>query len=253
MDRGAPVGVLALLGLGIAGCSGVVERGGPEGSIAVRGRVVDAESCASTAGCLGVADVVVSVWGEPERPPSAPTGADGAFVLEAPPDRDVHLLAAPAGSAAELAPTLNPMVVRPGDDSDLYGVELAVLSRAPDSLLTALRREGIDLLLGGGYVGQVVRVEGARVEAAAGVRVHVHPAPARLRFVAALPRYLPDEPLLAPETAETTGPFGIFVAEADRPRELVAVAPFADDVEYDLVVTPLPAGVVGYAVHRGWR
>ena len=237
-----------------AGCSNPTERPGPiDGvTVSVRGRVVDAESCASTAGCLGVQGMVVRVWGGPDSLVSEPTGLDGAFEIEGlQPGRHEHLVARPEAAATDFAPTLNPMVLPPEQTEDLFGVELSVLSRAPNSLLEALRAEGIDLVLGGGYVGQAVHELGTSVEAAPGVRVHVHPEPASLRFVAALPRYVPDEPVLRPSTAETTGPFGIFIAEADRPRDLVAVAAIEEGVDFDLVITPIEPGMVTYAIHRG--
>lgn len=252
---GRSLAVLALLALapGVsAGCTNPAVRPPPAEGIEVRGRVVDAESCASTAGCLGVEGMIVTLRGWPDSIVSAPTGPDGAFALEGVPGGGYrHLIARSAESAALYAPTLNPMVVHPDDVEGIYGVELYVLGRDPDSLLEALRTEGIDLLLGGGYVGQAVHVTGSRIEAAEGVRVHMHPEPASLRFVAALPRYVPGEPVLKPATAETTGPFGIFVAEADGPTELAVVAPIEDGVTFDLVISPIEPGLVTYAVHRG--
>lgn len=232
-------------------CSNPVVRPPPGEGVGVRGRVVDAESCASTSGCLGVEGIVVALRGS-ETLVSEPTGPDGAFALEGVPAGGfAHLIARPVASAASWAPTLNPMVVEPDDVEDLFGVELYVLSREPDSLLEALRAEGIDLVLGGGYVGQAVHVIGSRIEAADGVRVHVHPDPASLRFVAVLPRFVPGEAVLKPPTADTTGPFGIFVAEANGPSELSAVIPIEDGVDYDLVISPIQPGLVTYAIHRG--
>lgn len=233
-----------------AGCAAEIHA--PNGTITLRGRVVDAETCASAAGCTAAPSMIVALRSDPERVRSAPTGADGTFILANVPIGYRHdLLVSAEGGAASVAPTLNPMVVAPTDETDRFGVELYVLPRDPGSLLDGLRGEGIDLVLGGGYVGQAVRVEGASVTAAAGARVAMHPPPESLRFVNVIPRFVPDQPLLLPTDAVSTGPFGLFVAEADGPTDPVAVVPLEDGFLYELVVTPLEPGFVTYAVHRG--
>jgi hypothetical protein len=233
-----------------AACTGEISA--PNGTISLRGRVVDGETCASTAGCTAVPQMIVALRSDPERIRSAPTGADGTFVLEDVPVGYRHdLIVRAEDGAASFAPTLNPRVVAPSDDEDRFGVELYVLPRDPGSLLDGLRAEGIDLVLGGGYVGQAVRVEGSMVTAAAGARIDFHPPPRSLRFVNVIPRFVVDQPVLLPAEAVATGPFGLFVAEAAGPTDPVAVIPLEDGFLYELVVAPLEPGFVTYAIHRG--
>jgi hypothetical protein len=212
--------------------------------------VVDAESCASAAGCTGVAGAVVTLRADPDVR-SAPTSAEGAFVLSGVPIGYRQDLVVTASDGAAYAPTSNPMVIEPEDDADRFGITLYAMPRDASSLLEALRAQGIDLVLGGGYVGQVVRVEGSTVTAAEGAHVIVYPSQRSLRFVGVLPRFIPDEPVLLAPDATTTGAFGMFVVEADGPADPVAFAAYDDAIEYDLVVAPLEPGIVTYAIHRG--
>lgn len=220
------------------------------GAIEVRGRVVDAESCASAAGCTGVAGAVVSLHADPDHVRSEPSGPEGAFVLRGvPTGYHQHLLVSVPGVG--FAPTLNPMVVAPDDRADLFGVTIYVMPRDASSLLEALRAEGIDLVLGGGYVGQVLRVNGSTVTAADGAHAEVHPAQRSLRYVGVLPRFVPGDPVLLPADATATGAFGMFVVEAAGPADPVAFTASDEEIEYDLVVAPLEPGLLIYSIHRG--
>ncbi len=233
----------------LVGCAGNV--GASEATIEVRGRVVDAESCASSAGCTGVASAVVSLRVDPDHVRSAPTGSEGAFVLSGVPIGYWQDLIVTSSDGASYAPTANPMVIAPGDDADRFGVTLYAMPRDASSLLEALRSEGIDLVHRGGYVGQVVRVEGTNVTAAHGAHAVAYPSQRSLRYVGVLPRFIPDEPVLLAPDATATGAFGMFVVEAAGPADPVAFAAYDDAIEYDLVVAPLDPGIVTYGIHRG--
>lgn len=233
-------------------CACAANVGGPSpGPIEVRGRVVDAESCASSAGCTGIEGAIVRLHAQPDGVRSDPTGPDGAFILRGVPTGYRQDLVVTMASGAAYAPTLNPMVVDPDDEDDLFGVTLYALPRDASSLLEAVRAQGIDLVHGGGYVGQVVRVEGSIVTAAQGAHVEVFPSPRSLRYVGVLPRFVSGEPVLLPPDATATGPFGMFVVEAAAAADPVAFAAYDDAIEYDLVVAPLEPGLVSYAIHRG--
>jgi hypothetical protein len=237
-----------LLLLIACGCSGTI--GGTSRTITLRGRVVDVETCASTAGCTGIEGMIVSLAADPDGVRSAPTSDNGTFVLSG--VRTGYrqdLVVRPAEGQAH-APTINPMVITPSDSEDLFGVELYALPRDPQSLLTALRSEGIDLVLGGGYVGQAVRVT-ETVTAADGVQVQVYPPQGAVRYVHVLPRFVSTEPVLEPPTATMTGVFGSFVVPADGPADTVAIVASEAGIEYDLVVAPFEPGFVTYAVQRG--
>jgi hypothetical protein len=144
------------------------------------------------------------------------------------------------------------MMVHRDDDEDLFAVELYVLPRDPDSLLEGIRAEGLDLVRGGGYVGQIVRVEGSIVTAAEGVSAAVAPSPRSVRYVRRFPRFVDEATtvLLEPELG-ATGPFGTFVVEPDGPTDPSAFLPLQEGWEFDLVVAPMLPGIVTYAVHRG--
>lgn len=245
--------LLLLAALAIGGCAATLNTPGGE-TISVRGRVVDAESCASAAGCTGVEGMIVSLYADPDRVRSRPTGADGTFELHGVPIGYHHdLIVTPDDSSTALvAPTLNPMVVHRDDADDLFGVELYVLPRDPQSLLEGIRAEGIDLLRGGGYVGQVVRVEGLMVTAADGVGAAVAPAPLSVRFVRRFPRFVTEATTVLLEPGTTaTGAFGTYVVEPDGPTDPSAFLPVQAGWEYELVVAPMEPGFVTYAVHRG--
>jgi hypothetical protein len=244
---------LALALVCSSGCAATLETPG-DATIDVRGRVVDAESCASTAGCRGVAGMIVSLSAAPDRVRSLPTALDGTFELEGVPIGYHHdLLVAPDESSTEpIAPTLNPMAVHRDADADVFGLTLYVLPRDPESLLEGIRAEGIDLLRGGGYVGQAVRVEAAGVTAAEGVSVSVAPAPVSVRYVRRFPRFVAEaSTVLLEPTATVTGPFGTFVVEPDGAVDPAAFLAQQAGFEFELVVAPMQPGIVTYAVHRG--
>jgi hypothetical protein len=235
----------------LAACEG--RFGTPSsGPIALRGRVVDAESCAAETGCVGLSSAVVYLRSDPILR-SEVTGADGTFEVTGIPSGFAHdFVVAADGSELAIAPTINPRVIAPDDRADLFGVELYALPTDARSLLAVLREEeGIDLERDGGYVGQAVRVAGSSVTAADGVRAMVFPTPALLRFVNVLPRFVEEEPVLLPLDAVETGPFGSFVVETQGPVDQNAFAVLEDGYEYELVVAPTEPGFVTYAIQRG--
>jgi len=222
-------------------------------TITVRGRVVDAEGCASTTGCRGVEGLVVALASRPDTIRSAPTGVDGTFELADVPAGYRHDLVVTAGAGLEdaFAPTLNPSVLGSDATEDQFGLQVYALPRGPESLLEALRREGYDLVLAGGYVGQTMRVvDGTWVEASEGVSIEVYPAQDEVRYVAVLPRYVPDEPPLRPRGATSTGAFGLFAFQALAPVDPVAVVPAHATLEHDVVAAPLVPGMVTFGIHR---
>jgi len=241
------------------GCEATSGGGrGPDGgsgltSLSVRGRVVDAESCSdSTRGCQPVRGIVVAAAGAPELR-SAPTGADGAFRLDGLPRGFASaLLLVPQDTAGALyVPTLNPEVVPAASDvTEIFGAELYVLPRGTGSLLDAVAREaGLDLITTGGYVGQAVLETGS--VPVAGASAIAYPAQGTMRFVNALPSVASGEMALLPETATTTGPFGLFLFAAGAPRESVAVVPLEDGRAFTLINARLAPGEVAFAVHYG--
>ncbi len=232
-----------------AGCAGPVDSG--RDPITVRGRVVDAETCASTAGCQGVPGVVVALLTAAERVRSEPTGLEGAFELSGvPAGGPHHLVGIPQDTAAaRWAATINPMAVDSGED--VFGLELYVLPQDSDALLTALRAEGIDLVATGGYIGQVVVAEGATLTAVEGVGVSASPPQGEIRYVQVLPRYVPDEPALKDPGATTTSAFGLFVVPSGGGSpEAVRLAPSGGGSSFEWITTPLRPGLVSFAIHR---
>jgi hypothetical protein len=237
--------------ISLAGCAANLDTPGGE-TIAVRGRVVDAESCASSAGCTGMAGMVVSLFADPERVRSQPTALDGTFELRSVPVGYPHdlIVTADATAAEPVAPTINPLAIARDQEEDVFGLELYVLRRDAQSMIASMRAEGVDLVLGGGYFGQVVQVDGGVVTAASGARAIVAPAPRSVRYVNSFPRFV-EGAALQSEGATATNNFGAFVAEADGETDPAAFLPVQDGWEYDLIVGPLVPGFVTYGLHRG--
>lgn len=240
--------VLAL----VAGCGepGTLTRGdGGRGEVAIRGRVVDAETCASTVGCQGVEGVVVALLSDPTGVRSAPTTAEGAFGIDGvPAGESVDLIAIPqATSAVRYVDTINPAAADTAED--VYNLDVYAMPRDPDSLLAALDAEGIDLLAMGGYVGQAVAFDGDSWTAADGVAVEVSPPQDTVRYVHVLPRYVDGEPALEPAGATATGPFGLFVVPGIGATAVRLTLSSADHV-FDPQITPLRARAVTFALHR---
>lgn len=246
----------AWLALVLLGCAANLDTPGGE-TIAVRGRVIDPESCASTAGCTGVAGMVVRLGADPERVFSQPSASDGTFELRGVPVGYPHdLVVTPDPSALDsVVPTRNPMMIARDQIEDVYNLEVYVMRNDPPSLIATIRAEGIDLALSGGYFGQVVQIEGGNVTAAEGVRAVVAPAPRQVRYVNYFLRFYmdgePRPPALRDPAATETGLFGAFVVEPEGATDPVAILPLQDGWEYDLVVAPLVPGFVTYALHRG--
>ena len=262
--------VLALIATTALGCAGQATATDPVGTTrvpaaVVRGRVVDAESCASTAGCQGIPDLRVAWAAAPDVVHSQPTRADGAFELRTLPRGTaadlVVLPPAAAGSAdagppssfaGDYAPTLNPMVVD-GSEEEIFGLVVYVLSAREDSLLRAyLSETGMDLVRLGGYVGQVLRRDPTSVQALEGASVTPRPVQGEVRYVNVLPHYVMNEEPFLPSGAAGTGPFGLFVVPAlGGAQSAVLFAPEASGVTLDYVVTPLRPGWVAFGLHRG--
>lgn len=231
----------------LSGCAANV--GAPNGLISVRGRVVDFERCASEAGCTPLEGMIVALASDPERVVSAPTRLDGTYILSGVPAGYRHDLIVRPRSGASHAPTINPMAVQATAQGDQFNVELYAVPRDPASLLEGLKGEGIDLVLGGGYLGQVVRTNGSMVMAAADVQIVVSPPQQPLRFVSVLPRFVPGEPILRPADADRTGPFGMFVVPARGPVDPFLVVPVDPAITYAPVAAPLAPGFVTCAIH----
>lgn len=249
-DRAAPPPGLTAVALALAACAPAGGDGGTTRlpAIEIAGRVVDAETCASVAGCQGVAGVVVAWAGAVDRVRSAPSALDGSFTLDGlPAGVRADLLATPPGG---YAPTLNPAAVGLGDD-DVDDLELFVLPLDEPSLLSAFRREtGSDLVQAGGYVGQALTAGEGGMAALAGAAVVTTPSQGAVRYVNVLPRYVEGEPALRPLDAGSTGPFGLFVVPARAGAvDAVLFAPTMAEREIGFVVSPLSPGIVAFGLH----
>jgi hypothetical protein len=248
---------LAALGL-CAACTGAVtvpaqEDGAVVHPVAIHGRVLDLESCPSPAGCVPVAGVTVALAAD-RGVVAAPTGREGAFLLEGvPPDsRQLLVVGPPAGAVGAYVPTLNANPVGVAK-SDVFGVELYVLSGADADLLGAMARESTrDFRVTGGYLGEVIERTDV-VTAVAGAHVELLPAQFPMRYVNVIPRFAPGEPALQPEAAGLTSAFGLFaVATLDAAAE-VAILVTADGLAFDLITVPMAPGEVAFGLHPGVR
>lgn len=226
-------------------------------TIALHGRVLDIESCTDQLGCRGVQDVVVALAAAPDAVRSEPTQSDGSFDLKGVPagsPQDILIIPSDATEATYVS-TLNPSVTSRDDADTLYGLELYVLPRGPNTLYDAISSEmGADLAQNGGYVGQVVAPasDGEGLVAASDVRISAYPAPRALRFVNVLPRYQSDTQALLPDTADRTGQFGLFVALGQPGGSDPSVfVPIKEHQTFDLLVAPLLPGIVTFGLHVG--
>lgn len=233
----------------------------PDEGIELHGRVVDFETCPIPPGCAAVEGMVVEVHGSSAS--SAPTGREGAFVVEdAPAGRELWL--AVRGNAA-IARTLSGTPI-PASDRDVFDIVLYVLPRGAGTLLDGIQREsGIDLEASGGYVGQAVaRIDPGEGEdplcpdleeglcAIEGVAAAVRPVDyGTVTYVNALPSFVPEGPVLLP-LAQATTATGIFLVVPARPE---SVALDIEPTHASLVVpaalgAPVEPGAVTLGFHR---
>jgi hypothetical protein len=250
----ASIVALTTLGCTPGGGGSGRDSGEPDGevtdlpTITVSGRVVDYESCFE--GCVGVENVAVAWGGAPMVLRSEPSGADGSFTLAGVPSGiRSDLIAIPEGpSGSSFATTLNAMLVRRDQTSDVFALQVAVLPRDAQSIIAAFEAEtGIRLDRDGGYIGQVVNADN---DAVAGVDVAYAPAQGTIRYVDAVPRYAPTEPAFQPPEATSTSIFGVFVLGGSGSLvDPVTFAPGTPPMAYQTIVTPLIPGVVSFGIH----
>lgn len=239
----------------LAGCPGTsnpdivggAERGCLK-TVQVVGRVVDFESCISSAGCQGVPDLRVALFYD-SSVISEKTRPDGAFVLKGVPNgvRN-YLLVTDAGSAGTFLSSLQatPVITK---GTDVFGVELFVLKRE-GGLYAAVGQElsveaGKSLL----YFGQVYHLEKGALKALPGATVATTPA-TLVRYVDCNPRMKspPCPKALFDESRSSTGPFGEFVLVGKAPGD-IAVAVSSPDRSFTPLLAPLGTGYVTIGLH----
>lgn len=220
---------------------------GPAG-LTVRGRVVDAESCAML--CEAVSGVVVSAADGSLR--SAPTGPDGAFQLAGLPTGEaIDLVAVPQDTMAlRYAPTRNPEVVPPST-ADVFGVRVHVVPQGAGSLLEAVEVE-IGAAPRSLHLGQAVRVEGPGLVPVEGAGVSLEPTLGPVRFINVLPRFSTGEAALMASDAVATGRFGMYLIPSPRPGpDATTVTVTADGLVFPPTHATLAEDTVSFALHRG--
>jgi hypothetical protein len=250
--RGLLAPVLALL----AACPGSSNPdilGGPERgclkTVQIVGRVVDFESCISSAGCQGVQDLRVALFYD-STVISDKTRPDGAFVLKGVPNgvRN-YLLVTDAGAAGTHLSSLQatPVITK---GSDVFGVELFVLKREVGLYAAVSQELSVDVGKSILYFAQVFALEKGGMKALAGASVATSPATA-VRFVDCNPRMKspPCPVALFDATRTTTGPFGEFVLSGKGPPGDLAISVSAPDRVFVPLLAPLGPGYVTIGLH----
>lgn len=250
-SAGAPNAAWAALALLLCGACAGTSVGPPingDLGVAIRGRVVDFETCLSSAGCTGVAALRVSVLSDSALV-SAPTGPDGAFTLDGVPTGSrVHLIVSDAGGTGRFLPTLQAGVVALGSE-DVFGIECYAL-QARGGLYEALQAEAqLEIAAQGLYLGQVVQITEGKMKALDAVTPTLSP-PATLRFVRDNPRFSPGQQALFPADRTFTGIFGQFVAITPTAQQLYRVDLAATDLTFEPSEALIGAGYLSIAMHR---
>jgi hypothetical protein len=214
----------------------------------IRGRVVDFETCLSSAGCTGVAALRVSVLTDSSLV-SAATGPDGAFSLpDVPAGSRVHLIVSDAAGAGRFLPTLQATEIAVGVE-DVFGLECYAL-QARGGLYAALQTEAqLAVESHGLYLGQVVQIAAGKMKALDAVTPAVSPA-ATLRFVRDNPRFSPGQQALFPSDRTMTGIFGQFVVVAPAPQRPYRIALSGADMRFEPTDALIGAGYLSIGVHR---
>ncbi len=240
--------------LALAGCPGTSNPdlvAGPERgclkTVQVIGRVVDFESCISSAGCQGVPDLRVALFYD-SAVISDKTRPDGAFVLRGVPNgvRN-YLLVSDAGSAGTYLSSLQatPVITK---GTDVFGVELFVLKRE-GGLYGAVSAElSVDVGKSLLYFAQVYYLDKG-LKALTGATATTTPV-TTVRYVDCNPRMKspPCPKALFDAGRTSTGPFGEFVLVGGAPGD-VAVSVTAPDRSFQPLLAPLGSGYVTIGLH----
>ena len=218
-------------------------------TVQIVGRVVDFESCISSAGCQGVPDLRVALFYD-STVISDKTRPDGAFVLKGVPNgvRN-YLLVTDAGSAGTFLSSLQatPVITK---GTDVFGVELFVLKRE-GGLYSAVSSElSVDVGKSLLYFAQVYYLEKGGLKALPGATVATTPV-TTVRYVDCNPRMKspPCPQALFDASRTTTGPFGEFVLVGKGAPGDVAVAVTSPDRSFVPLLAPLGSGYVTIGLH----
>lgn len=254
MAHRTPHRAVLALALLLSGCPGSGDPVGPSGdactgrTVAIKGRVVDFETCLTQAGCQGLAGVTVSLLHN-SAVASRKTAADGTFSIDAAPD-GVRMFLYVSDAGGTHAPCLQatPIDTR---GQDVFGVELFAL-RQDGGLLPAITGAAkVSLTSDVLYLGQVFRVQNASMKALPDVTVTASPA-AKLRFVRCPPSFsqCKGEPTLWNAKRTTTGIFGQFLVVGSAPGDHTVLAS-AKQFSFPAVTAPLARGYLTIGVHQG--
>ena len=249
----APAAALICCAL-LAACPGTTDvpvsrdsnSGGSE--VTIKGRVVDFESCMTTAGCQGVAEMQVALFYN-TAVVSERTAPDGSFTLKGVPNGVRVLLLVNDTEGGRYLSTLQAGPITTSG-SDVFGVELYALEIEGglyEAIETQLQLDVEDNAL---YLGQVLELNEDRFKAYPGANVTVSPA-ATLRYVKTNPRFENSEvDAFFPASREATGQFGQFVIAGDPAGRDYAVLVESGDSIFNPILAPMKSGYIAIGLHE---
>lgn len=253
---GAPLGaplLSLLLSLAAAGCPGA--SNGPasdtvSGTIEVKGRVVDFESCITGSGCLGVPDVKVGLFSEPSIF-SAKTAPSGTFAItNAPVGSPTYLYVYDVGGSGTYLSSLQvePVALQ---GSGVYGLELFALKRQGALFSGIIKEAKVNVQTHPLYIGQVFKVEQGSMKALPDVSIQSTPA-AEIRYVNCISTFsqCAGQPTLF-ASRSSTGQFGQFVVISKSASGTThTITATGTGYSFKSAKAPLGLGYVTIGVHR---
>ncbi len=246
-------GVL-LLAIPLVACPG--DTGGPTHdssggkTVSVSGRVVDFESCITTAGCQGVGEMRVALFYD-TTVVSELTAANGAFTLEEVPNGvRTYLLVTDASGNDRYLSTLQAAPVATRGET-VFSVETFAISRNKALYRSIGNELSADVASKGIYIGQVLDRASDTFKAFQGAKVTVAPTTTVRYLKTNLDLDPTGTKAFFPPTRKSTGIFGQFVVLTDSAPQDYAVLADAATKTFTPTFVPIGAGYVTIGLHRG--
>lgn len=246
----------SLLALSLAGCPGETSGGARDGggscggTVTVSGRVVDFESCMTSAGCQGIGEMKVALFFDTSVV-SELTAPNGAFSLKNVPDGvRTYLLVSDGSGNERYLSTLQaePITTR---GKAVFSIEAFAIARNKalyrsigDELAASVDSKGI-------YFGQVLDKASDTFKAFAGAKVQVAPT-ATIRFIKTNLDLDPTgKEAFYPTTQQSTGIFGQFVMLGPAAPQDYAIIADSTTKTFTPAYVPVGSGYVTVGLHRG--